>query len=59
MISRNKTTRTLKIYENSNRTPYLLIKAKWLKDCGFNSGDKIEVVIRKNKLIITNKNGKL
>ena len=51
-----KTTRTLKIYDQSNGNkgvPTLMIKGDWIKEFGFESGDYVEVKCENEKLIVT------
>jgi hypothetical protein len=49
---KNKTTRHLKVYENGNREPYITIKAKWLKDCGFIPHSTYELKVDDKRLIL-------
>lgn len=33
--------------------PEILLKGKWLEDCGFSAGQQVKIELNKNKLIIT------
>lgn len=52
-----KKIRELKVYEQSGyqykRMPVIMLKGQWLKDLGFDSGDKIRVVCSNGRLVIT------
>lgn len=52
--------RKLKIYEQSQGTSYtpvtnIIIKGLWLKECGFNAGEYLEVEVEDGKRIILTK----
>lgn len=49
---KNKTTRYFKVYEDNKRDPYIVIKAKWLNECGFIPHSTFELKITNNKLIL-------
>ena len=49
---KNKTTRYLKVYEDNKRDPYIMIKAKWLKECGFIPHSTFELKVDNNKLVL-------
>jgi hypothetical protein len=49
---KNKTTRYLKVYEDGAKNPYIVIKAKWLNQCGFIPHAKYELKIESNKLLL-------
>ena len=57
MIANYKTalTVTRKSHEQkkSERTPGIDIKGKWLRDYGFEVGDRVIVIAEQNKLLIT------
>ena len=38
---------------NNYDTPCIKITGKWLKACGFNIGDKLEMLQSKNMIILT------
>lgn len=48
--------RKLKVYETSGYnykgTSTIILKGKWLKECGFKAGDDIEVECQDGKLIV-------
>ena len=48
-------TRTLSVYTSVNNPNYsrILLNGKWLHEAGFNQGDKVNVQIKSQKLIIT------
>ena len=45
-------TRKLKTYYNKNDRPMIILQGKWLEKIGYQIGDKIEVKIIKDKIII-------
>lgn len=45
-------TRKLKTYYNKNNRPQIILQGKWLEDLGYQVGDRIEVKIIKNKIVI-------
>lgn len=45
-------TRKLKTYYNKNNRPQIILQGKWLEDLGYQVGDRIEVNIIKNKIVI-------
>lgn len=49
---KNKTTRHIKVYEDGKRDPYIIIKAKWLKECGFIPHSTIEIKIESKRLVL-------
>jgi hypothetical protein len=49
---KNKTTRYLKVYEDNKRYPYIMIKAKWLKECGFIPHSTLELKVHNNRLVL-------
>lgn len=49
---KNKTTRYLKVYEDGNKDPYIMIKAKWLKECGFIPHSTYELKVVDKRLIL-------
>ena len=55
-----KTTRNMTICSCSeNKGSYVMIKGLWLRKCGFNPGDRIEIINNKNGILtITNKGNK-
>lgn len=57
MIPDHKTTLTVIRKSNeqqkSERTPGIDIKGKWLRNFGFEVGDKVTVIAEQNKLLIT------
>ena len=44
--------RKLKTYYNKNNMPMIILQGKWLHSLGYNVGDRIDVKISKNKIII-------
>ncbi len=56
-----KEYRKMKVYEQSGyrykSTPTIMLKGQWLKELGFESGDKIQVKCEEEKLIITKAEG--
>lgn len=57
MITNYKTVLTVVRKSNeqrkSERTPGIDIKGKWLRNFGFEVGDKVVVIAEQNKLLIT------
>lgn len=49
---KNKTTRYVKVYEDGKGNSYIIIKAKWLKECGFIPHSTIEIKIENKRLIL-------
>ena len=45
-------TRKLKTYYNNNNRPMIILQGKWLEKIGYQIGDRIEVKIIKNKIVI-------
>lgn len=50
--------RKLKIYEQSQGTSYtpvptIIIKGLWLKECGFNAGEYVDVEVDGEKIVLT------
>ena len=45
-------TRKLKTYYNKDSRPQIILQGKWLEDLGYKIGDKIEVNIIKDKIVI-------
>ena len=52
----NKKNRKLKVYRTSGykyeNTPTIILKGKWLADCGFDIGEQIDVQCGNQKIII-------
>lgn len=52
----NKKNRKLKVYGTSGykyeNTPTIILKGKWLADCGFDIGSDISIICEDQKLII-------
>ena len=44
--------RKLKTYYNKNNRPMIILQGKWLEKIGYQIGDRIEVTIIKNKIVI-------
>ena len=45
-------TRKLKTYYNKDNRPQIILQGKWLQELGYQVGDRIEVTIVKDKIII-------
>lgn len=54
---KNKTQRTLKVYNQSQNGKYniptIILKGEWLKQLGFDINKEIAVVCEENKLVIS------
>ena len=53
----SKNVKTLTVYEARNSTlynkiPKILIQGNWLKNLGFESGQKINITVSKNSIVI-------
>lgn len=49
---KNKTTRYLKVYEDNNKEPYIMIKAKWLRKVDFIPHVTYEIKVDNKRLIL-------
>lgn len=45
-------TRKLKTYYNKDSRPQIILQGKWLQELGYQVGDRIDVTIIKDKIII-------
>lgn len=54
--------RLLKVYNqcqgDKGNVPTIILKGEWLRDCGFNCNDKIEVLYEEDKIVIIKRDKK-